>query len=126
MVNGYVTAFDWSTGATHTTTAYVADGQWHHVAMSFQSGVSNGSVIYVDGVAVANIKITVASQNQFGLAIGSGDSNAGTYQNFTGTIDEVHVWDRVLTASEIAGLVPAETTGLLAPNADSIVDGSFE
>ena len=28
-------------------------GLWHHIAVSYQSNITNGTVIYIDGVAVA-------------------------------------------------------------------------
>jgi hypothetical protein len=105
---GKLVAFDWSTGSMLNTNHSVADGQLHHVAMTFNSGVTGGTVLYVDGVSVLTTTSTVYSHAGHGLAIGSGFSNASS-QNFNGVIDEVHVWNRVLTGSEIAGIAPTST-----------------
>ncbi|MDA1018412.1 MAG: LamG domain-containing protein, partial [Planctomycetota bacterium] len=107
---GKLVAYDWAANVIHDTGHFVADGQFHHVAMSFQSGVTNGTVIYIDGDAVLTATTSVASHVGYGLAIGSGHSNTGQDQNFNGVIDEVHIWDRALTSSEVAGIVPIAST----------------
>ncbi|MDQ3934172.1 MAG: hypothetical protein M3340_06025 [Actinomycetota bacterium] len=98
LLDGVVATHDWGTGLTRSTGVSVADGNWHHVAMSFRSGVPNGTVIYVDGVARLTTTITVYDQNT-GLTLGSG--GGPTQQYLAGTIDDAAVYNAPLTAEQI-------------------------
>jgi hypothetical protein len=42
--------YDWTNGGTYIVPINLNDNIWHHVAFSCNSGVSNGSSLYVDGV----------------------------------------------------------------------------
>ena len=78
------------------------DGEWHHIAGTFDDA-SDNLKLYVDGVLVFGTPSGTA------LAIGydSGDLYFGTYRfpnghwSFSGTIDEVRIWDGALTDIEI-------------------------
>lgn len=124
--HGRVMTFDWTTSKEFLTDAFVGDGKWHHLAMSFRSGVQGSTVLYVDGIEVAKTTITINRQRPRGLAIGSWAAEEGSFCNFVGAIDEVHIWDRVLTPAEIAGLVPRNAFGEVAWGDNRIDDGSFE
>ncbi|MHC4508858.1 MAG: LamG-like jellyroll fold domain-containing protein [Planctomycetota bacterium] len=80
--------------ATHT------DADWHHVA-----GVREGrtNALYVDGVKQAETRTTnfVASEEFFYIGRQYSDSDDAYWQ---GKIDDVRLYDRVLTAEEIAWL----------------------
>jgi hypothetical protein len=67
--------------------------------MSFQSGVPDGTVIYLDGQPVLTTTYTVGS-SEAPLAIGAGF--AGPVQMFQGMMDEVRVWNIVRTPAQIA------------------------
>jgi hypothetical protein len=83
------------------TTADVVDGNWHHiVAVSDASGAS--LTIYVDGVSVALTNDHSGgswpnTNNSQPLTIGF--NNGSGY--FNGPIDEVRIYNRALTASEV-------------------------
>ena len=98
LQNGVLVAHDWGSGQTRSTGVNLADGQFHHVAMTFQSGINGGTTIYADGLQVLTTTITVLNQVQ-ALAIGAGDP--GTIQFFNGTIDEAKLSNRALTSGEI-------------------------
>ena len=108
LVDNVLGLYNWGGGAAVTTNVNLADNQWHHVALSFQNGVTNGSVIYIDGTARTTFTLNISSQS-VGLAIGAGQP--GVSQNFNGTIDEVRVWNTVRTASEIANSRSCELMG---------------
>ncbi len=105
--------YDWVGGANRCSTApSVADGLWHHLVLTFQSGVSNGTTFYVDGVAAGVTTMTVSPQTN-ATACESGVSSrftmgtncgAVTGQAFAGSLDEVRVYNRVLSAEEISRL----------------------
>jgi hypothetical protein len=100
LYNNELITYDWSGVGNISTGRFLNDNAWHHVAMSFQSGVNAGTVIYLDGEAVLTTRYTVPS-NGVALALGAGNDGGG--QNFAGSIDEVRIWNVVRTASEIAG-----------------------
>ena len=100
LVNGVVETFDWGAGAMRSTGVNVADGNWHHVAMTFRSGVANGTVVYVDGTPRLTTTIAVANQNT-GIQVGAG---GGGIQTLNGTIDDAAVYGDVMSASEVSQL----------------------
>jgi hypothetical protein len=88
-----------STGAGHTATsvANVNDNVWHHLA-----GTYDGTTVrlYVDGAQVASVASTAALYYPGGgMAIGRDGDADGNY--LAGTIDEVAIYNRALTATEV-------------------------
>jgi hypothetical protein len=84
--------------------------QWHHVAATF-----NGSTLslYADGALVNSMPFSGAipnSNQSTWLGIG------GSYDVFSGTMDEVRIWNVARTQAQIQAAmnteVPAGTTGL--------------
>lgn len=80
----------------------VSDNQWHHVALVFDDGVSNGSKFYVDGVPVKTITYNCSTSNE-NFVVGQGTDRQGTngIQHFNGQIDNVRVWNTVRSDAEI-------------------------
>ena len=108
LVDGVLGLYNWGGNVAVSTGVNLADNQWHHVALSFQNGVTNGSVIYIDGTARTTFTFNVSNQS-VALAIGAGEPAVS--QNFNGTIDEVRVWNTVRTASQIANSRSCELAG---------------
>ncbi len=80
------------------------DGQWHHVAFtlsgSAQSSIESGQM-YLDGVAVS-VAATVATGPQTAKSrVFLGNSDAAGSQPFQGAMDDVMLFNRVLSADEI-------------------------
>lgn len=90
--------YDWG-GGDRTTGINLGDGAWHQVGMVFNVGVTGGTTLYIDGAAVATTTITSASQN---VAVVLASGTAGVSQSFSGLIDEVRIYNRMLSAGEIA------------------------
>jgi len=95
---------------------FVADGAWHLVTVTVERGSPFGGTFYVDGVAVSRFDPTVRTgslDNDHPLRIGSrSSSETGLFQ---GLVDEVALWNRVLTAAEVerlhrAGLCRAQSS----------------
>ena len=76
----------------------VDDGFWHHIAFAYQSGSPNGSFIYVDGTLATTTENTLTDTGQV-VKFG------GT--NFVGKIDDVRIYNRILSATEVANLYSA-------------------
>jgi len=97
---------------TLATTQSVNDGQWHHVAATWNV-TSGATQLYVDGVPdnAGNAPTGVRSAPTF---IQIGKVPTGAF--FNGAIDDVLLFNRSLQGSEIAALAnpPAVPTGLSA------------
>lgn len=102
-------------GDDHTYN-WTSDGNWHHVAFTFNSSNQLGT-LYLDGTSVASATFG-------GNMTGSGKARlcASTWATdgpFSGQVDEVRIWNTTRTAAEISDnknnltLSPA-TSGLVA------------
>lgn len=81
-------------------------GGWHHIAATYDSGnVANDPAIYVDGVTAPGFVETVTPVGTFtpGGNVIIGNLNSNT-RNWDGRIAEFAMWNRILSASEVAGL----------------------
>jgi hypothetical protein len=79
---------------------------WHHIVFTFNSGIVTG---YVDGLPVAFLANTFTSgslpQFAYGLSIGT-DSSMSNY--LIGSLDDVRVYNRALSAADVAALYAAK------------------
>ena len=103
--DGIFGIYDWGALAFRSSGVTINDGEWHFVTMTFQDGVSNGTVLYVDGVEKLITTMTISSQSN-NLLVGYGNAT-GQYLN--GSIDEVRVYNRVLSAAEVGQLYQTGT-----------------
>jgi hypothetical protein len=88
-------------------TRNINDGQWHHIA-----GVYDGTnkYIFVDGTLDVSAPATgLISQNGQPLCIGNTPEHFE--RGFNGLIDEVSIYNRALTASEIQSIYNAHSAG---------------
>ncbi|HEU5077194.1 MAG TPA: LamG domain-containing protein, partial [Polyangiaceae bacterium] len=110
-----------------------SDGEWHHVAVTYDE-VEGVARLYGDGaerdsyaVTLGTVRPQVPAQLSANYFIGS----RGTGHFFNGGVDDVHLWNRALTAAEIRsiwdGLIAHwkldEPSWLGAPN--EVLDSSF-
>ena len=81
----------------------LADGTWHHIAGTFDAS-TRVMRLYVDGVLAAEKTTTVGlSVNSVPLRIGI-SSNTAALEPFNGFIDEVEIYNRALSQSEIQAI----------------------
>ncbi len=86
----------WFTGSTP-----VDDGQWHHVAATYDGSTMR---LYVDGHLDASAPRTGTIQSgTSGLLIGA-RSDGTNASNFPGTIDELAVYNRAISPAEVQAL----------------------
>jgi hypothetical protein len=91
-----------------TTNAVVNDGAWHHVVMTQLDGTAAGIKFYIDGVEIL-AKTTDSNwpgavedvSNAANLNIGSRSDGAGC---FTGMLDEVAIYNKVLSLAEVQAI----------------------
>jgi hypothetical protein len=94
------------------------DGSWHHAAATVS--LSSGSCLYVDGTLVASnlTAITTANYNgwwRIGQNNISGWPSTPSSYYFQGAIDEVSIYSRPLTATEIQAIYNAGSAGKCLP-----------
>jgi hypothetical protein len=95
-----------------TSTNTVSRGSWHHVGFTFNRGVLT---VYVDGVANGSKTLTETSLPSDPDALRIGVRGDGGTQPWAGLLDEVRIYNRVLSAAEIAALVQSDATPPSAP-----------
>ena len=83
---------DWSSGFSNTD---VALEKWNHIAASYDG---NSVQLYLNGVADGSFVKTGNLITSGGMSIGSRDINS---EYFDGLIDDVQIWNKALSASEI-------------------------
>lgn len=83
----------------------VSNGQWHHIVGTFDSSV--GKKMYIDGVQKgSNTKTGALITRTTGAAVGRfGGTTTGYY--FGGRIGRIAVYDKTLTANEVANIFNA-------------------
>ena len=92
-------------GFNSTTT--VNDGNWHHVAVTYDNSASTKFNMFIDGQLHMsnNVTVSVNTASSTGISIGRRIDGVNYFQ---GSIDEVRVWNVVRTATEIANSRNAE------------------
>ncbi|MDM5264393.1 DUF5011 domain-containing protein [Sulfurovum sp. XTW-4] len=92
-------------GAAYPTiksTTPINDGDWHHIA-AVRDGSTGDTILYVDGSAEASYNFTstggFAASTPVTIGYFINDGSAGFY--FDGVLDEIFVYNRVLSATEI-------------------------
>ncbi|GEM_PF-1572467 len=99
-------------GATTPAIPALTNGLWHFIAVTVDRSSSTGLNIYVDNVLVATANATGANTitNAANLWIGkSHKTGEGTF--LESGLDELELFDRDLSASEIATLFQADSEG---------------
>ncbi len=90
--------YDWGTGSPRSTGINIADGNWKNVVVTYQSGVTNGTIVYLNGSSVLTTTITVSNQAT-GNLYGSAEANAG--QIAACTAAAFSMYSRVLSSTEV-------------------------
>lgn len=103
------------TGSAHVWVKYTVDyhdGEWHHIAVTHDATTYR---LYYDGAQVAS------QVDGFG-GFGTFPAYLGTYNSterfFNGVIDEVGIWNRALTADEVAFLASPNVSIDIKPGSD--------
>jgi concanavalin A-like lectin/glucanase superfamily protein/Ig-like domain-containing protein len=92
-----------SQSAQDLTSINVSDDKWHQVALSYAQSDSGQANLYVDGQLVASGVNGKAWSWQTGQEIELGLSHdTNSWQAFSGSLDDVRIYNRVLTDTEIS------------------------
>lgn len=92
------------------TVGTFTDTLWHHLVVTHSGTGAGNTKIYKDGVSVSITEPApnaATSTNAFTAALAEYYANGGGTLAFNGSLDEVAVWSRALTAVEVANLYAA-------------------
>ena len=81
-------------------TTIIADGKWHHIVAVRDTG-SNELRVYVDGAIEQAVVTTFSGGFSSSAPLNIGWINLPVGYHFTGTLDEVSLYNRVLSENEI-------------------------
>lgn len=96
-INGGFEAVDGEDSYIRTNQSY-KDGMWHHVALTF-----NGSILalYLDGVQAVNTSSAALPDDTGNKSVSVGVNSHKLDDFFSGSLDELRVFNRELTTKEI-------------------------
>ena len=106
-------------GQWRTSDGTIVFGTLYHVAVTYDdSDLANDAVFYIDGVVSATTEIAapVGTPDSAGGNTRIANTNIGATRTFDGLLDDVRIYDRVLSAAEIRTIF--QTRGV-----DGIVEG---
>ncbi len=115
LVNGYLSSQigDGVHYNNWVSTGFVADGEWHHVAVTVDRDYPSGWLHYVDGSAVPTIANPMGYSgsltNTAPFVIARNLVSPG--YTFTGTLDEIELFNRVLNPAEVQRIYQAGSEG---------------
>ncbi len=115
--DGTLVLFDVSNAEESQSSNAVADTLWHHIAVS--KGATN-LVFYIDGVGYPSTALTNPIAYTGGATIGC--ETVDLFGPFNGSIDELSIYNRSLSASEIQAIYNAGSAGKCTiPSAPSAI-----
>lgn len=89
----------WGTGAGGSSAMKL--GVWYHIAVT---NVGDLATLYMNGVVVASAKVPINTAAYSQFFIGAGGDTDGGIVRFNGAVDEVRIYNRALSASEIQAI----------------------
>lgn len=115
-VTGSIIGSNGTGGANAVSNTPLALNQWSNIVLTYNSGTIN---LFVNGVLQASTPYNAAmnTSGSSGISIGVSNQANGYWQYTDGKIDDIGIWNRVLTSTEISGLqnTTASTTPTPAP-----------
>lgn len=99
------------------STAAIADGTWHHVALVLDASSTRTLYGYLDGVLVNTGKTFTSTTSDFSNALNfivGATSDAGNSYKWAGQIDNVRIWNKAMTAIELQTDMATEISGSAA------------
>src|SRR5262249_15771308 len=86
--------------------------QWYHIGVT---NVGNSITLYVNGSARATGSLTINNPVRRSFYIGRVAGDLGNTRKLTGEVDEVSVYNRALSDSEMLSIYQAGTDGKIKP-----------
>jgi MSHA biogenesis protein MshQ len=90
--------------------ASIHDGSWHHVVLTRDSSSGQLSV-YVDGSFITSVTGTIGDVTRSFSGIGRIEDTGGTPEYFSGQLDELLVFDTVISATQVQSIYTHQLAG---------------
>jgi len=91
-------------GPTISAGAFVFN-QYNHVVLTWDNSLgSNKIALYINGTLYGNSNNAISASTPTNFYIGNRFSNTGTPDDMQGTLDEIGVWNRALSSTEVTDL----------------------
>ena len=102
-VTGFIVGTDGTGGSDAVVNNPLALNQWHHIVMTYNG---NQIKLYINGIlkATTNYSGAMNTLGNSGISIGESNQANGYWNHTEGKIDNVGIWNRELTLSEIQQL----------------------
>jgi hypothetical protein len=108
------------------SSASIADDSWHHVALVLDASSSRTLYGYLDGVLVNTGKTFTSTTSDFSNAlnfiVGATSDGTNSYK-WAGQIDNIRIWNKAMTATELQADMISTITG---PTANLLAAWDFE
>jgi hypothetical protein len=75
------------------------DGKWHYAVITFDN---SNLQLYIDGIKVESLNTSTSPDSGSTKPLKIGSNSRDTNNAFKGGIDEVRIWNRAVTASEVS------------------------
>ncbi|HUS40686.1 MAG TPA: LamG domain-containing protein [Pirellulales bacterium] len=103
---------------------FLLSSTWRHIAVTFDEGAGTEVFLYVDGVERGSGDLTNTSSNDYNTSYIGAIREGGTVsRSFEGNIDDLGIWDRVLTPAEVTGLFDGSLSLAAVPEPSTFVLG---
>ncbi|MDB4754325.1 LamG domain-containing protein [Akkermansiaceae bacterium] len=107
-----------TTDLTLNSGQVINDGAWHHVVAVFRG--TDDREIFVDGVSAGTNTVDVPFLTPTGFSIGALDrADGNVVDEYTGDIDDVQLYDHVVSAADAAFLFANPGTAIAIPEPTS-------
>lgn len=97
-----------SGGPSFATGTHIADDTWHHIAYVYDQSAGGATTLYIDGNNAGSKTTTGAWSWPTAQPIELGRSHDGYWKRFNGRMDDVRLYNRMLTEGEIGGVVAGD------------------
>jgi len=95
-------------GANTFEAGYLPDDTWHHVAITYNQSAGGSVEIFVDGNSYGSQQNTSAWSWPTNQQIELGKSHDTYWKRYNGQLDDLRIYNRVLTQPEIASIVAGD------------------
>jgi hypothetical protein len=103
--------------ASFSTAGYVVDDNWHQVTLTYDQSASGTVAVYVDGVNVGSQANTNTWSWPTTQQVELARSHDTYWQEYNGQLDDFRIYNRILTATEIATIAAPATSDTLVDTA---------
>lgn len=120
----------WTDITHYGSTSTLQVGKWYHIVFVYDTSVSSGqpsALLYINGQLVdsqSSIKDVMTSDSTRPINIG-GRGEVGYDRNTNGIIDDVRIYNRVLTGTEIQQLFNLKNSGISMPTGSIVPTPSW-